>query len=125
MALSTVEVLTIVGAYAAVSVAIVGPLYVLVLRRLGDEEAAEVKRAGIEDDIEQVQTDVSDIKDRVEEMHYEVQLNADRSERNQRHIHQILLGEHNGDDDEMGNPHYKAEYCPLPGECPWCGEADE
>jgi len=119
MPLDMSQLLGLLAGYLAITAALVAPLYVLVLRRLNDTSSAESERANLDEDLVELTENVEEMRSEVRDIHAEVSRNANRSERNQRHIHQILLGEHNGDDDEMGNPHYRAEYCPLPEECPW------
>jgi len=116
---------TIITIVIGVTGAIVGPLYILVLRGYGDSEVANEERGNLEDEQEEIRETLKSIEESLEVVETEVRLNAERSERNQNHIHQLLLGKMKDDDTDIGNPHYQAEYCPLPGECPWHGHSDE
>lgn len=123
-------VLTIVATVAGVVATLVAPMYYLVLdmRRSGGE--AEVKREtladsqdDLEDDLESLEESIEDarqdIRGDMTDIKQQVAQNAVRSEQNQRHIHQLIVGRESEREDEIGNPHHTAENCPLPEECPF------
>lgn len=127
------NILTLIVGVAGVVATLVAPLYYLVLdmRSNGAEAAAE--REAISDAQDSAETDIDKLAQEMRESHRElheevsqiravVETNANRSEMNQKHIHQILVGEHNmgEDEDDIANPHYTADHCPLPDECPFC-----
>lgn len=130
MSFPLLTVVSIIVGVAAVVVTLVGPLYYIVLDMSGDDAAAEEERGTLGETQDSIKKDISDLReelqvshddlrDEVQELRTDVHENALRAEQNQKHIHQLLVGDHNGDEGEMGNPHHKAEYCPLPEECPW------
>lgn len=131
MQASLTTILTIIGGFAAIVAALVAPLYIMLLRMRGSDAEAVVERgnlsetqSGFEQELEAlrggVRTSHEELQEDLAELRADLRATAERSERNQRHIHQLLLGEHNGEDDDIGNPHHRAEYCPLPDECPFC-----
>lgn len=99
--------------------ALVAPLYMLVLRMrrqdgIDTESLSQIAEAQKElvSSMEEVEKDVLELRNDVEQ-------NMVRSEKNQRHIHQILVGDYNSDGEDIGNPHHRAEHCPLRDECPF------
>lgn len=128
--------ITIIISVAGVVVSLVGPLYYLVLDMRKNAGAASASRdhlSASQDDLaaelaairEEVEANNDELTDEVQEMRREVRENAIRSDRNQQHLHQLLVGKQNGDDDDIGNPHYMAEYCPLPEQCTWHSPGSE
>jgi len=128
--------ITIIISVAGVVVSLVGPLYYLVLDMRKNAGAASASRdhlSSSQDDLaeelaairEEVQANNDELTGEVHEMRQEVRENAIRSDRNQQHLHQLLVGEQNSDDDDIGNPHYRTEYCPLPEQCTWHAALDE
>lgn len=114
------SILTIILGVAAITAALVAPLYILVLRMYGDDEAATQERETLsasQSDIEEALTEIDEKLDNIEST---VEVNAHRSEQNQKHIHQLLVGKIDDDDNDIGNPHYQAQHCPLGEECTWC-----
>jgi|APHM01.1.fsa_nt_gi hypothetical protein len=111
--------MTIILGVAGVTMALVAPLYILVLRVYGGDEAAAQER----ETLDETQTDMEETLDRIdsrlETIETAVEINAERSETNQRHIHQLLVGKIEDDDSDIGNPHYQAQHCPLGEECTW------
>lgn len=112
--------LTIILGVAAITAALVAPLYILVLRVYGSDEAAAQERTTLSESQAELEETLSSIDSKLDTIETTVEKNAERSETNQEHLHQLLLGKIDGDDTDIGNPHYKSEYCPLEGECPWC-----
>jgi hypothetical protein len=124
------QILAVIVGVAGVTVTLVGPLYYLVLdlrEEIGGAEEARdnlaQSQSGVESSVstlrEEMQQSHKDVQEDIQALRQDVHENALRAEQNQRHIHQLLVGDHNGDDGEMGNPHHRAEHCPLPDECPW------
>lgn len=99
--------------------ALVAPLYIMVLRGYGDDEVAAEERGNLGDTQSEIEEELNNISKEIEDLRVEVRANAQRAESNQKHIHQLLTGKIHGDDTEIGNPHYTAEHCPLPDECPF------
>lgn len=123
-------VLTVIVGVAGVVATLVGPLYYLVLsmrRSDGNAEAERENLAGKQDDLStemgelegSIQDLRQDLNDDMGELKEQVSRNAIRSEQNQRHIHQLLVGRESERDEDIGNPHHTAENCPLPDECPF------
>lgn len=120
MALGTGTILTLLVGVAGVVGAFVAPLYLLVLRMYGRDESAAATRERLDESQSGLEGDITDIKETVHGIESQVEQNAERSQQNQEHIHQLLVGSVNGNDDvEIGNPHYQPEHCPLGDECPW------
>lgn len=99
--------------------ALVAPLYIMVLRGYGDGEVAAEERGNLDDTQAQIEEELSEMNNKLDDIGTEVKMNAQRSETNQKHIHQLLLGKIDDDDNEIGNPHYYADNCPIPEECPF------
>lgn len=119
MAIPTADLVSIVLATVVGVGALVAPLYIMVLRMYGGGEAATEERGDLDDTQQQIQVELAEISSELEELRTEVRMNGQLSETNQKHIHQLLLGKIKGDDTDIGNPHHRAEHCPLPSECPW------
>lgn len=103
---------------------LIAPLYVMVLRGYGDDEVAETERDQLGETQKTISEELKGIRGELTEIKSEVRMNAQRSEQNQKHLHQLLLGKIDDDDNDIGNPHYKSQHCPIPGPCPWC-DGDE
>lgn len=127
---------------AGITITFVAPLYILVLRVRADSGAAEIERSALDDAQQEISRDVmtlreemrdshSELGDELAQLHLDVRENAQRSERNQRHLHQLLLGQTNspyteddgdGPPEDFANPHHFARHCPIPDECPFCDD---
>jgi nitrogen fixation/metabolism regulation signal transduction histidine kinase len=106
---------TIIGIIGAIA-----PLYYMVLRLYGDRGTAAMEREGLDAEQTTINEKLDRIESNISSLDADVRMNAQAAERNQKHIHQLLVGRMNADeDDDIGNPHYKSEYCPLPEECPY------
>jgi len=111
-------VLTIVFTVILGVGALVAPLYMLVLRMRNQDGVDSEQLSQIAESQEEIAKSVSEMGDELVTIRHDVETNMARSEKNQRHIHQILVGDYNAEDDnEIGNPHHTAEHCPLPHEC--------
>lgn len=111
--------LSVILGVAAIMIPLVAPMYYLVLDMRGDRSTAESERGHIEEEQSDISDTLESLQSEVQDLHEDVQRNHLRSEQNQRHIHQLLVGKIDDDDNEIGNPHYQADHCPLPDECPY------
>lgn len=119
MALGPNTILTIIAGVAGVTGALVAPLYVLVLRMRHSNGQADQRRESLSEEQGEIAEELDEISEKLETIRVDVEENALRSEQNQRHIHQLLVGEHNSHDRDIGNPHYTPKHCPLEDSCPW------
>lgn len=125
MPLESGTILSLIVGVAGTVMAMVAPLYYLVLDMRRDDGVANVERESMVEEQQGIREDLDELVGEVREMRTQVESNAQRAERNQKHIHQVLVGEHNSHDRDMGNPHYRAEHCPLDEECPWHDHSGE
>jgi peptidoglycan hydrolase CwlO-like protein len=117
MSLSTSALLTIVAATTGITTALVAPLYVLIIRYQGQRSSTDTEVSHLTKDQDSIEKSLSDIEEQLVSLQQDVQANGDQVTVNQQHIHELLLGKIDADDAEIGNPHYKAEYCPIPEQC--------
>jgi peptidoglycan hydrolase CwlO-like protein len=117
MSLTTSGILTIIAATAGITTALVAPLYVLIIRYQGERSSTETEVTHLTQDQDSIEASLADIEDKLVSLQQDVQANGDQATVNQQHIHELLLGKIDADDAEIGNPHYKAEYCPIPEQC--------
>lgn len=117
MSLSTSALLTIVAATTGITTALVAPLYVLIIRYQGQRSSTDTEVSHLTKDQDSIEESLSDIEEQLVSLQQDVQANGDQVTVNQQHIHELLLGKIESDDAEIGNPHYKAEHCPIPEQC--------
>jgi peptidoglycan hydrolase CwlO-like protein len=117
MSLTTSGILTIIAATAGITTALVAPLYVLIIRYQGERSSTDTEVTHLTQDQDSIEESLADIEDKLVTLQQDVQANGDQVTVNQQHIHELLLGKIDADETEIGNPHYKAEYCPIPEQC--------
>jgi hypothetical protein len=117
-----VSIISLVGVVFTIILgvaALVAPLYILVLRMRRQDGVDTEQLSQIASAQEELLNSMQEVERDVLELRNDVEQNMVRSEKNQRHIHQILVGDYNAEGDEIGNPHHRAEHCPLPEDCPF------
>jgi nitrogen fixation/metabolism regulation signal transduction histidine kinase len=130
MAIQT-ETLTIIVAVAGIFATFVTPLYYMMMqvregRAMADTERETINatQATLSEQLDEVEANLNERLDGMSEelraARRDIEENTQRSEQNQRHLHQLVLGKIEDDDAEIGNPHFQAEHCPIPDECPYC-----
>jgi peptidoglycan hydrolase CwlO-like protein len=117
MSLSTASLLTIIGASAAITTALVAPLYLLLLRYQSERTSTDTEVTHLTKDQDSIEESLGEIERQLTELQHNVESNGEQVTVNQQHIHQLLLGKIDAEDVEIGNPHYEAEYCPIPEQC--------
>ena len=125
MSLTTASLLTIIAATAGIVAAMVAPLYILLLRQQGKQSGTDAAVKYLDDDQDSLEERLNSIDAQLSKVATDVELNGQQITVNQQHIHELLVGRINAEDVEIGNPHYKAEYCPLSGHCPFCDHGGE
>lgn len=107
---------------AGVVVALVAPLYILVLDIREDLGAASTEREHVTTEQDDLANKIEGVRREVREVRQEVNEVSLRSEMNQKHIHDLILSNDRETEAPTGTaPHPEGE-CPFNGQCPWHGD---
>lgn len=119
MASQLLTILSIIVGVAAITAAMVGPLYLLTIRMLRDMGEADKERTAILERQEKLGETVESTSKDVHEIRNTVEAHAIRNENLAEHLHELLVGEREPGEYDNGDIPHGIEDCPFPETCPW------